>query len=210
MGQTDFNAKAQDWDENPMRVERANVIARAILQQIKFKPDSRALEYGCGTGLLSFALQSHLGRITLADSASGMLEVLRRKIEHCGVANMTPLRLDLLSDPLPSERFDLIYSLMTLHHIGNEKVVLQAFFDLLVPGGQLCIADLDQEDGSFHDEPFDGHHGFDREDLTGWLRGLGFIEIHFSTPYIIHKVNQGKQRDYPVFLATCSRPDQVE
>ena len=68
----------------------------------------------------------------------GMLDVLGEKIAKAGVTNMHPVRLDLSSDPLPAERYDLTYSLMTLHHIHNVKKVLSSFHDLLVPDGYLA------------------------------------------------------------------------
>ena len=39
-----------------------------------------ALDYGCGTGLLSFPLKDELGHITLNDNSAGMLEVVQEKI----------------------------------------------------------------------------------------------------------------------------------
>ena len=121
---TDFDSRAKDWDEVPGRVERANAVAAAIREQVALSRAMKALEYGCGTGLLSFALQAELGSITLADSSSGMLEVLREKIARGGITNMSPFRLDLAVDPVPAERFDLVYTLMTLHHIPDTAKIL--------------------------------------------------------------------------------------
>jgi ubiquinone/menaquinone biosynthesis C-methylase UbiE len=194
---TDFDASAKGWDEVPGRRERANAVADAIRGQVGLTPEMSALEYGCGTGLLSFALQPYLGRITLADSSAGMLEVLREKIAASEVKNMTPLQLDLEVDPLPSQRFHLIYSLMTLHHIPNTANILEKFQALLEAGGILCIADLDKEDGSFHEHDHGEHHGFDRNELMGSMTQAGFNKIHFTTPYTMQK----GPRVYPLFLA---------
>ena len=125
-----------------------------------------ALEYGCGTGLVSFALQPQLGHITLADSSTGMLAVLREKIAAGNIQNMTPVQLDLITDPLPAERYQLIYTLLTLHHIPDTDKILRAFYQLLDSSGYLCVADLDKEDGTFHEDEFHGHLGFDREELS--------------------------------------------
>src|SRR5512138_2296463 len=108
---TNFDERARDWDDDPKRTARANAVAEAIRKTIKLSTSMTALEYGCGTGLLSFALQPDLGRITLADTSQGMLEVLQEKIARAGVTNMSPRRLDLTVDPLPDERYDLTYSL---------------------------------------------------------------------------------------------------
>jgi ubiquinone/menaquinone biosynthesis C-methylase UbiE len=204
---TYFDERASTWDQNPMRIERAAAVAGAIRARIALSADTRALEYGCGTGLLSFALQQGgpLGRISLADNSEGMLAVLAEKIQAAGLSAMQPLKLDLANDPLPAERFDLIYSLLTLHHIRETQPVLQAFYDLLAPGGWLALADLDAEDGSFHDEPFDGHFGFARDEMQAQLADLGFSRIRFETVYSMTKSRAGQERRYDVFLATACK-----
>jgi ubiquinone/menaquinone biosynthesis C-methylase UbiE len=199
---TDFESRAKDWDKLQDRVERASATAKAIHRRVKLTADMSALEYGCGTGLLSFALQPTLGSIVLADNSPAMLEVLHEKISAAGVTNMEPLQLDLSTDPLPARTFDLIYTLLTLHHIPNIQTILEKFHALLKPGGILCIADLDKEDGTFHDGDFDGHHGFDRRELKADLCCLGFTNIVFETCYVIPKAG----KDYPMFLAVAGRP----
>jgi ubiquinone/menaquinone biosynthesis C-methylase UbiE len=199
----DFDSRARDWDAVPGRVERANAVVAAMRAQVRLSGAMTALEYGCGTGLLSFALQAELGHITLADSSIGMLEVLREKIAQGGIHNMNPLRLDLAVDPIPAERFNLVYMLMTLHHIPDTGKILGCFHTLLQPGGILCIADLDKEDGSFHShEPaFDGHNGFVRAELGQELERAGFSNIRFSTCYTMKK----SERSYPLFLAVTEK-----
>lgn len=194
---TDFDVKAKRWDEVPGRKERALAVAQAIHEEVAFTAGMTAMEYGCGTGLLSFALQPFPGQILLADSSTGMLEVVREKIAASGFKNMAPMQLDLSVDPLPSRRFDLILTLMVLHHIPDTLDILQKFHSMLNLSGFLCIADLNKEDGTFHQEEFHGHHGFDRMELTGWMTGVGFSKIHFSTPYSVEK----DSRSYPLFLA---------
>lgn len=199
----DFDARARTWDNDPMKTARALAVADAIRGRIPNLKGSSGFEYGCGTGLLSFALQPHLLQVTLADSSTGMLEVLREKIAASDIANMTPIQLDLTSDPLPEQRFDLIYSLMTFHHIPDTDSILRNLHALLRNPGYLCIADLDSEDGSFHGDEFSGHKGFDRHDLAQRAERAGFRNIGFST---VFEVRKGKpERGYPVFLMTAEK-----
>lgn len=201
-----FDEKARQWDLNPIRHERARAVADAIRRQIPLHRRMTALEYGCGTGLLSFELCNELGNITLADRSAGMLEVLDEKIAAAQVTHLTPVQLDLLTDPLPTRRFDLIYSLMTLHHIPDTRRILSCFHQLLLPGGYLCIADLDREDGSFHKEPFEGHFGFDRQALGELTMAVGFEVLGFETVYEMVKMVDDQPRAYPIFLMTARRP----
>ena len=200
-----FDSKARQWDDNPLFRERGLKIAEAIRKAVPLRRDMNAFDYGCGTGLLSFPLKDALGAILMADSSGGMLEVVNEKIAAQGVSNMATLKLDLLADPPPAQRFDLIVTAMTLHHVPDTDAILRIFHDLLQPGGYLCIADLDQEDGSFHGPEVDVHHGFDRADLSRRAVQAGFADIRFQTVFSIAKEHESGTRDYPVFLMTARR-----
>ncbi|HUX30513.1 MAG TPA: class I SAM-dependent methyltransferase [Thiobacillus sp.] len=200
-----FDGKALQWDENPVFQERGQKIAQAIRQSVPLHRQMSALDYGCGTGLLSFPLKDELGAILMADSSGGMLEVVAGKIAAQGVDNMTPVKLDLLVDPPPAQRFDLIVTSMTLHHVPDTDHILRVFHDLLNPGGTLCIADLDQEDGSFHGPEVDVHHGFDRADLGRRTAQAGLADARFQTVFTITKTRETGTQDYPVFLMTAQR-----
>src|SRR5690606_30889870 len=97
---------------------------------------------------------------------------------------------------------DLVVTVMVLHHVPRLEPVLAAIAELLDDGGHLCVVDLDAEDGTFHDEGMDVHHGFDRDELAGQLADAGFVDVTFRD---CHEV----ERDgvtYPLFLAVAVRP----
>ncbi len=203
---TNFDERARDWDSDPKKVERALAVAEAIRKTIPLSREMSALEYGCGTGLLSFALKDEFQSITLADTSTGMLEVLTEKISAAGVTNMHPLRLDLTVDPVPDEKFNLTYSLLTLHHIRETANIIRKFHDLLLPNGILLIADLDKEDGSFHtDGTVDVHKGFDRGELQKQVEDAGFGDVRFSTAYTIRKNIEGREKEFSVFLMSAKK-----
>ena len=203
---TNFDERAKDWDSDPDKVKRARAVADAIRGLLPLTKEMNALEYGCGTGLLSFALQTDLGQITLADTSQGMLDVLSGKIASANVMNMHPMRLDLSSDPLPVGRYDLTYSLMTLHHIHGTDDILKKFHALLEPNGYLIVADLDKEDGSFHtDGSTDVHLGFDRKEFQKKVESAGFGNVTFSTVYEIRKMVGNKERTFPIFLMVAQK-----
>ncbi|RJP52552.1 MAG: class I SAM-dependent methyltransferase [Anaerolineaceae bacterium] len=203
---THFDERAKDWDSDPKKVKRARVVAEAIRKAIPLSTDMTALEYGCGTGLLSFALQADLGQITLADTSQGMLDVLGEKIAAAGVTNMHPVKLDLATDTLPASRFDLTYSLMTLHHIADVNDMLGKFHALLKPNGYLLVADLDKEDGTFHtDGTTDVHLGFESGELQQMVEAAGFGEVRFSTAYEIKKKIGETEKSFPVFLMSARK-----
>ena len=205
MTMSEFDARAATWDDDAAKTERAQAVAHAIIRSVPLTGAMRAMEYGCGTGLLTFMLRPRLGQIVLADVSDGMLVVAAGKIAATNDVAMRTVRLDLLVDPLPIERFDIIYSLMTLHHIADTDAILRRFHAALATNGVLCVADLDAEDGSFHGVGFDGHPGFDRALLGAKAREAGFASAAFSTAHEIRKKVDGRQRGYPVFLMVARK-----
>jgi SAM-dependent methyltransferase len=200
---SDFDARAATWDDDPAKVVRARQVAEAIRAAVPTTPQTTVLEYGCGTGLLGLELAPHVARITLADSSEGMLEVVRRKLAGGAAPNATALRLDLERDPLSTDRYDLVCSLLTLHHVHGLEQVLRQLRAALTPGGTLCVADLDAEDGSFHGHGADVHHGFDRAALSARLFSAGFAALAFSTVNEIERKTGDVTRRYGVFLAVA-------
>lgn len=204
---SEFDRKAATWDQDAAKVARAERVAEAIRELVDDLAGRSALEVGCGTGLLGFALRPHVARITLADTSPGMLEVLRGKIADAGFQGMEALQHDFTQGPLPEARYGLVCSLMVLHHIPDTEGALRRFHDILEPGGQLCMADLDREDGSFHGAGVDVHLGFDREALRAQLQRAGFQDIRFRTPFVIARETDQGPRQYPVFLVAARRPE---
>ena len=202
---SEFDAKAATWDADPVKVDRAAAVATGIRERVPLSRHMQAMEFGCGTGLLSFFLQPELGHITLVDSSEGMLHVAAQKIATGNIDNMEPLRLDLATDPLPTQRFDLIYSLMTAHHVPDTARLLRDMHALLEPGGYLCVADLDAEDGAFHGEGFAGHNGFDRAQLGGLAEQAGFRAVSFSTVFRMTRGSGDSAREYTIFLMVCCK-----
>jgi predicted TPR repeat methyltransferase len=195
-----FDERAATWDEDPAIVERAAVVADAIAATVSLGATTRVLEYGAGTGLVSQALREHVGPVTLADSSEGMRAVMQAKIDAGTLADARIWALDLATEAPPAEQFDLIVTVMALHHITELARVLESFASLLAPAGHLCIVDLDHEDGSFHGDGFAGHHGFQRPVLAGHLTEAGFGDATFQDCY--EMMRDGVP--YRVFLAVAS------
>jgi predicted TPR repeat methyltransferase len=196
-----FDEKAATWDDDPAKVQRATAVASAIRSTIPLDRSMRMLDYGAGTGLVTQALRDSVGPVTMADSSTGMREVMRAKIDGGAITEARVWDLDLASGSVPDERFDLIVTVMTLHHIPDLAPVLAGFADLLDDGGRLCVVDLEKEDGSFHGADFDGHQGFVRSTLTSDLAAAGFTDVAFQD---FGDLVRDEAR-YPLFLATCVR-----
>ncbi len=165
MSDNGFDEKSATWDDDPGHVDRAAKVADAIREALPLGQSVRLLEYGAGTGLVSQALRDTVGAITMADTSPGMRNVMQAKIDDGTIADARVWDADLAAEPVaePVEHFDLIVTVLALHHIPELAPVLDNFAALLAPGGHLAIVDFDREDGSFHGDGFTGHHGFVRD-----------------------------------------------
>ena len=203
---SEFDARARDWDKNQRYIDRSEAVAKAMLQTIPFQKSMKALEYGSGTALLSFALKDKFEEIVLMDNSLEMTRVTEEKIADLKIQNMKPLFFDLEHQDY-SGSFDIIYNQMVMHHVNDVDAVLSKFYHLLNPGGYLAIADLYTEDGSFHSTGFEGHPGFDVDRLGDILKGIGYTNIEHQQCYRIDKTDEdGNAKEFPIFLLTAVRP----
>jgi len=200
-GTEHFDRAAATWDLEARRVALAQGVADAIAARIGLSGDLTVLDFGCGTGLVTLALAPRVGSITGADTSPGMLKALADKAEALGLP-IGLIPLDAPDNAAFGGPYDLIVSSMTLHHVADVPTLFQHFARHLRPGGRVALADLDTEDGSFHENSAGVHHmGFPRPQIQTWLETAGFQEIHLETAVLTRK----GEKDYGVFLATARR-----
>lgn len=203
----DFDKVAAGWDAEPRRVALARGIAQAILDELHPTATTEAMDFGCGTGLLSLALQPHVRRVTGIDASAGMLEMLQGKIRESGLDTIDTRQVDAEHGLEAEGEWDLVASSMALHHIRDTARLLRQFHTALRPGGALAIADLDPDDGEFHPAGMGVfHNGFVRAELRALLAQAGFIGIRDRTAASFRKQGaSGQERDFSVFLMTARR-----
>jgi 2-polyprenyl-3-methyl-5-hydroxy-6-metoxy-1,4-benzoquinol methylase len=199
----DFDEAAESFDED-FRIERARAVAKHIDDIVGLRPDQSVLDFGCGTGLLGFSLLPHIGRLTLLDTSSGMLDQAKRKITAADAHRVRTLLFDPESETVEGS-YDLIATLMTLHHIPDAEATVEMLAVHVAPGGTLALADLETEDGSFHGPQAEVHRGFDRSVIRDWMTANGLQDLRESTPWIMQREVTGEPREYPVFLIAGRR-----
>jgi ubiquinone/menaquinone biosynthesis C-methylase UbiE len=203
-----FDDAAATWDDDPGHEERQVAVARAIKEAVDLSPGMRALDLGGGTGRLSILLAELVGSVVVTDPSAGMVRVAQERIEAAGLSDrVRAVQADLTTDRLDGT-YDVVWSSLALHHVQDLDGLLQSLASLLVDGGRLAIADLDEDpDGAFHADKvdFDGHDGFNRQRLAEQLARAGFAEVGFVDATTILKAD----REFGVFLCTATKLREV-
>ena len=198
-----FNKRAKEWDAKPERVKGAmtfvNKIQEFLPQNIK---DYSLLDYGCGSGLVSFGFANDVKIIKGLDFSSGMVDVYNEKASKIGFKNIQASLHDIDKESLEEKQFDIVATNMTMHHITDTTAFIKKLTSSLKSGGKLFIADLDIEDGTFHsDNTGVVHFGFDREKLIAAFKEAGLSNIHIETLQSIPKPH----RDFEIFFITGTK-----
>lgn len=193
-----FKDKSKSWDMNSNIVNNAQAIAGLIVKNIKLDRSMHIMDFGAGTGLLSYCVAPYVAKVTAVDNSPAMLLEFQNKCDDF-VCETEILEKDLSIESIDI-KFDGIISSMTIHHLEDISALFTKFNAMLKDGGFIAIADLDSEDGSFHSDNTGVHHfGFDREALEKIAGESGFKEIRFDLASTIHKPHQ----KFTVFLLTA-------
>ena len=193
-----FAHKSKSWDMNSKRVKNAKGIAEQIIKNIKLDKSMELMDFGAGTGLLSYFVAPFVKKIVAVDNSPSMLVEFENKCDEFSCETEV-IEKDLSSEAL-DRNFDGIISSMTIHHLEDTAALLSKLYDMLNDGGFVAIADLDSEDGSFHsDNTGVFHYGFDRHLLAQHAQEAGFKDVTFSLASTISKPHA----DFTVFLMTA-------
>jgi 2-polyprenyl-3-methyl-5-hydroxy-6-metoxy-1,4-benzoquinol methylase len=178
-----FKEKAEDFDTNDVPRQLSAGIGACILDNVELNDGMQVMDFGAGTGLITAQVAGRVNKVTCVDVSEAMLEKLAAKQELQG-------------------KVDIVCA-MAMHHVEDTDKLVQRFAEHLKPGGQVALADLDEEDGTFHPEDTEGvyHSGFNRDAFSAILKSHGFKDIHIFDATSV----QREQGRYPVFLAVATK-----
>ena len=195
-----FKDKAKDWDVTDRIKQLTAGIGSCILRNVELNAQMHVMDFGAGTGLITSQVAPYVNKITAVDISQAMLEQLIAKQE---LKDKVQALCQDITHKSTGEKYDLIMSAMAMHHVKDTDNMVKQFAAHLKPGGKLALADLDKEDGSFHQPGVEGvyHSGFERSAFQAKLEKYGFKDVHFETAHTV----QGETRTYPVFLALATK-----
>jgi SAM-dependent methyltransferase len=134
----------------------------------------RALDVGCGEGMLTRELRAVMPSVTGIDIDGPSIELARAESDGAGIEYV---QADVLTHPFEPESFDLVASIAVLHHMDT-AAGLARMRELLRPGGVLAVIGLPRPRRP-HDLPYElagivAHH------WHRWRHG-GYWEISAPT-----------------------------
>jgi ubiquinone/menaquinone biosynthesis C-methylase UbiE len=130
----------------PDRVERRRALqvarsdaleARVVELLAPFTGEERALDVGCGTGALAYALAPHVREVVGIDESE---DYIAAATEHAP-PGCTFLVGDAAALPFPYGDFDLVGCLRVLHHVARPELVVSEIARVTRPGGRILLAD---------------------------------------------------------------------
>ncbi len=104
----------------------------------KHKSAEKILDFGCGSGVLSYMLAEKNYTVTACDIEFGPLELVKSKIEFPTTINF--IEGDILTKNLTNNSFDIIFAMDVLEHIENLDPYINEFNRLLSPNGVILIS----------------------------------------------------------------------
>jgi 2-polyprenyl-6-hydroxyphenyl methylase / 3-demethylubiquinone-9 3-methyltransferase len=123
-------------DLNPLRL--GYIAERAPLK------GARALDVGCGGGLLSEALTRSGATVTAIDLAPAVIDVARLHLHESGLdVDYRQVSVEALAEEMPA-RFDVVTCMEMLEHVPDPASVIRACATLLKPGGKLFLSTLNR------------------------------------------------------------------
>jgi SAM-dependent methyltransferase len=121
-----------------LQEQRAEDLAARLRRLLgPFVGTELALDSGCGTGALAFALAPHVGKVIAADTNVDYLEAARELAPE----NVELVEGDATALPFEYGRFDLAGCLRLLHHVRRPELAVSELARVTRPGGRILIAD---------------------------------------------------------------------
>ena len=82
-----FDEKAKDWDKKQTTLDKTDACIDNLKKHLDFSKIKSILDYGCGTGLVGFALKDDSNEVLGLDSSNGMVEEFNKKAKDKNLKN---------------------------------------------------------------------------------------------------------------------------
>jgi len=185
MGNTDkFEMIANIYDTSE-RIQIAKVSSDAIREYLVDAKSKKAIDFGCGTGLVGMNLLNDFNSMLFLDTSQNMINQIKQKISDLNIQNVDTLCFDFEKEGQSDLHADYIFMAQVLLHINDVELVLSRLYDVLNVGGHLLIVDFNKNEEIVSDMV---HNGFDQVKLTDIMTKIGYRDIQSKTFYTGSKI----------------------
>ena len=147
----------EEFDRQADSMPKASIFTDSdILDRIKSAARvtgrSRALDLGCGPGIVTEALAVEAGEVVALDLSAEMIQRARQRCEKAGLKNVRFAIGKAEKLPFHNAAFDVIVTRLTLHHLPDLETALSEMIRVLQPDlgspsarkadGKIVIADI--------------------------------------------------------------------
>ncbi|MDT7831664.1 class I SAM-dependent methyltransferase [Flavobacteriaceae bacterium S356] len=102
------------------------------------KAKNKILDFGCGSGVLSYMLAQNNHDVIACDIEFSPLNLVKKSIKF--PSNIHFVEGNILHKNLESNSFDIIYALDVLEHIDDLEPYIKLFDQLLTPDGLILVS----------------------------------------------------------------------
>jgi ubiquinone/menaquinone biosynthesis C-methylase UbiE len=121
-----------------LQAERADALRERVRRLLApFSGNEVALDAGCGTGSLTFALAGFVAEAVGADTNAEYLEAGRAAAPE----NVRFVEGDVMALPFGYAEFDLVCCHRVLHHVRRPELAVAELARVTRPGGRVFVAD---------------------------------------------------------------------
>lgn len=137
-------------DNEVSRLEKQNSLKNYCvseeLKDINISSDMHILDAGCGTGVITRHVLKNFNpkEVTAVDFSQTRLAQAKKFISTSSTTSTVNFKqLDMMSEKLEEEQFDLIISRFVMHHLTVPQKAISMLSRALKHGGRLCVIDSD-------------------------------------------------------------------
>lgn len=185
MGNTDkFEMIANIYDTSE-RIQIAKISSDAIREYLIDAKSKKAIDFGCGTGLVGMNLLNDFNSMLFLDTSQNMINQIKQKTSDLNIQNVDTVCYDFEKEGQSDLHADYIFMVQVLLHINDVELVLSRLYDVLNVGGHLLIVDFNKNEEIVSDMV---HNGFDQVKLTDIMTKIGYRDIHSKIFYTGSKI----------------------
>lgn len=140
-----WNKVAEDYSKQPIADETAYQKKLQITREY-FHPNTKVLDFGCGTGSTAIAHAPYVQHIRAIDFSSNMIEIAKAKADAQSIQNVTFEQASIDRLNIPDATYDAVLGIGVLHLLKNKEKTISQVYDMLQSGGvfitsTVCIGD---------------------------------------------------------------------